>query len=165
MLPPYLPSRHGGQLLVEDSRDQGTEEEEQDNDSKRENAEAPAAHKASLAKLSRAQEVVCEYIHVVQECHTHDPWGENTSIVGTFAHLAEANAAALCCLKDNYGEDWDEYEENWEGDNTVKVNAKGGEDESFEITVSETKWRWRVRESLLLDVPSGYLVIILLNEM
>ena len=91
--------------------------------------------------------------------HTVPYFGDETSSIGVYDTVEDANKAARTYLDGEYGEgiEWDEYEDDVDKDGCVHINAKGFESETFDVDVEMKKLQKRKPpppEPRTLPVPS-----------
>ncbi|KAL8732339.1 MAG: hypothetical protein Q9181_003983 [Wetmoreana brouardii] len=147
LLPMKPSSDHVG--LDEESSDLSEEDESSEDsneyDDDDNNAIARRQNKAAVATLNQSFALVEDSVYDVRIEHKFIYQNDYTTVEGTYTHLADANAAALSWFSDAFGSgiEWDEYKQEWYGDE-VHITASGFEEESFEISIGQTKLHRRV---------------------
>lgn len=79
-----------------------------------------------------------ENVYVVTCYHSSDD-NETTDVLRIFKSHRRANEYALAYLTEEYGDEWDEYDESIGNDGLASVHATGGENDVFDIDVSAHK--------------------------
>lgn len=133
----------------EENENEGDEDEEDeyydDEDVRLENASPGRANMLSIANLSRFHHIVEESIYTVCHEHRYDYGPTQFSILGSYTHMADANAAVLGYPNNKSlgGFEWDDYREQWSIDGTVSIHGSGEED-NYKVLIRKTKLKRRV---------------------